>query len=45
MKEYKSVVIKIEEASHQVADCLDAMVGERANVMMKDASISLFKNK
>jgi methyl-accepting chemotaxis protein len=37
-------VVRIEEASHQVAKYLDAVVKERADNMMKEASIVLFKH-
>ena len=38
-------VTKIEAASHKVGEYLDAIVKERADAMMKLASVSLFKNK
>ena len=37
-------VMKIEEASHDVGKYLDAIVKERATLMMKDASVALFKH-
>ena len=37
-------VENIEKASHEVAKYLDAVVEERASSMMKEASITLFKN-
>jgi len=37
-------VSKIEEASHEVAAYLDAIVDERAKDMMKEASVTLFKH-
>ena len=37
-------VENIEKASHEVARYLDAVVEERASSMMKEASITLFKN-
>ena len=38
-------VTKIEEASHKVGEYLDAIVKERADMMMKEASVTLFKHK
>jgi len=38
-------VTKIEAASHKVGEYLDAIVKERADMMMREASIVLFKQK
>ncbi len=38
-------VVKIENASKEVGRYLDSMVQERANMVMKEASITLFKEK